>query len=173
MSEYQYYELQAVDRPLSPDELAEFRARSTRAEITPTRFTNTYHWGDFKGDPRALMEEYFDAFVYVANRGTHRFMLRLPRGLLDLPTAAPYLASGDLRALYLGWLAAAQLGLVEDDAPEPPVPRPRKALHAPAVARRVPTHRPGPARRRGGARRERRPECASDGRARVLSERSL
>lgn len=177
MSEYQYYEFQAVDRPLSPDELAELRALSTRAQITPTRFTNTYHWGDFKGDPRALMEEYFDAFVYVANWGTHRFMIRLPRALLDLRTVAPYLAdegmeawekgeylvleflsqdedmeweegdgeewlpkllplradlaTGDLRALYLGWLAAAQLGLVEDDVREPSVPPGLAKLSAP------------------------------------------
>src|SRR4051794_14053760 len=32
------------------------------------------------------------------------------------------LARGDLRALYLGWLAAVQEGKVEDDIVEPPVP---------------------------------------------------
>jgi hypothetical protein len=32
------------------------------------------------------------------------------------------LASGDLRALYLGWLVGAQSGIVDDDTPEPPVP---------------------------------------------------
>ena len=36
----------------------ELRALSTRAEITPTSFTNTYHWGDFKGNPAALMDRY-------------------------------------------------------------------------------------------------------------------
>ena len=65
----------------------ELRDLSTRAEITPTSFTNTYHWGDFKGNPSALMDRYFDAFVYVANWGTHRLMLRLPRQFLDVEAA--------------------------------------------------------------------------------------
>lgn len=94
MSEYQYYEFQAVDRPLSAREMAELRALSTRATITPTRFVNVYHWGDFKGDPRVLMEQYFDAFLYVANWGTHRFMLRLPRRLLDPKVASRYCPGG-------------------------------------------------------------------------------
>lgn len=92
MSEYQYYEFLSIDRPLTRREMGELRALSTRAEITPSRFTNTYHWGDFTGDPRKLMWRYFDAFVYVANWGTHRFMLRLPAGVADLD------AAGDVRA---------------------------------------------------------------------------
>ena len=79
MSEYQYYEFRAIDRPLHEEEMDELRRLSTRAEITPTSFTNTYHWGDFKGNPFTLMDRYFDAFVYVANWGTHKFMFRLPR----------------------------------------------------------------------------------------------
>ena len=81
MSEYQYYEFQAVDKPLTETQMAELRRLSTRAQITPTSFINSYSWGDFKGKPRALMEKYFDAFVYLANWGTHCFMLRLPRRL--------------------------------------------------------------------------------------------
>ena len=38
MSEYQYYEFLAIDRPLERSEIAELRSLSTRAEITPTRF---------------------------------------------------------------------------------------------------------------------------------------
>ncbi len=90
MSEYQYYEFRAVDRPLDKGEMAELRALSTRATITPTSFVNEYHWGDFKGNPSTLMERYFDAFLYFANWGTHWFMLRLPRALLDLETATLY-----------------------------------------------------------------------------------
>jgi hypothetical protein len=55
VSEYQYYEFLAVDRPLSEAQRAQLRALSTRAEITATRFTNEYQWGDFKGDPRKMM----------------------------------------------------------------------------------------------------------------------
>jgi hypothetical protein len=167
MSEYQYYEFVAIDRPLSKREMAELRAISTRAEITTTSLTNTYHWGDFKGDPRKLMWKYFDAFVYVANWGTHRFMVRVPREFVDLDAARefeagdvlsieakgehvliefssneeepqwdeggePWMSSllpvreaiqtGDLRCLYLGWLAAAGAGELADDDLEPPVP---------------------------------------------------
>ena len=45
VSEYQYYEFLAIDRPLSEAERAQLRALSTRAEITATRLTNEYHWG--------------------------------------------------------------------------------------------------------------------------------
>ena len=96
MSEYQYYEFQAVDRPLTERAMKELRALSTRARITPTQLQNTYHFGDFKGDPLVLMERYFDAFVYVANWGTRRFMLRLPRPLLDPEVARPYAVDGAL-----------------------------------------------------------------------------
>src|SRR5690242_13493765 len=90
MSEYQYYEFRAIDRPLSETEMDELRALSTRADITPTSFTNTYHWGDFKGNPDTLMDRYFDAFVYVANWGTHQLMLRIPRRFLDAEAASAY-----------------------------------------------------------------------------------
>lgn len=49
MSEYQYYEFQAIHRPLTHSQMREVRNFSTRATITPTRFVNEYHWGDFKG----------------------------------------------------------------------------------------------------------------------------
>ena len=90
MSEYQYYEFQAVDRPLTEHEMEKLRSVSSRATITATRFTNHYEWGDFKGDPSLWMERYFDAFLYVANWGTHELSLRLPRRLLDLKTAKRY-----------------------------------------------------------------------------------
>ena len=46
MSEYQYYEFLALDRPLTEKQRAELRSISTRAEITATRFVNEYQWGD-------------------------------------------------------------------------------------------------------------------------------
>lgn len=99
MSEYQYYEFLAIDCPLDAKQMAALRALSTRAEITSTRFTNVYHWGDFKGSPEKLMEQYFDAHVYVANWGTHILMLRLPKALLSKETLAPYCLNEGLR----GW----------------------------------------------------------------------
>jgi hypothetical protein len=77
MSEYQYYEFLAIDRPLTAEEMKDLRALSTRAQITPVSFTNEYHWGDFKGNPDKLMERYFDAHVYVANWMTAIFKVRV------------------------------------------------------------------------------------------------
>lgn len=183
MSEYQYYEFLAIDRPLTPAQQAEVRELSTRAEITATGFTNTYEWGDFRGDPRRLMESHYDAHLYVSDWGVNRVMLRLPVALLDLDAVRPYLvddcteawrssdhlildfvsedeeadldddgeewlaaivgvrtelATGDLRPLYLAWLAAIGAWERDEDAfdddfedeLEPPVPAGLGALSA-------------------------------------------
>ncbi len=90
MSEYQYYEFQAIDRPLTEKQMRELRSYSTRADITRTSFVNEYHWGSFKGDEDAWMAKYFDAFLYLANWGTHILKLRLPARLLDLKTTQEY-----------------------------------------------------------------------------------
>jgi len=178
MSEYQYYEFLAIDRMLSPAQQKELRALSTRAEITKTRFTNEYNYGDFRGDPDELMARYFDAMVYVTNWGTRRFMLRLPKragevatykaycagGSLSCTTTAKHvivdfhfnseehefvedaegwlpslvslradLLRGDMRALYLGWLACAYMEEIDENKREPPVPPELRKLSAPLL----------------------------------------
>jgi hypothetical protein len=90
MSEYQYFEFRAIDRPLTVKEQSELRKYSTRARITATSFTNEYSWGNFKGNPNAWMEKYFDAFLYLANWGTREFQLRLPSSLLSIETARAF-----------------------------------------------------------------------------------
>ena len=94
MSEYQYYEFQAVDRCLTDKEMGELRSFSTRADITPNSFTNQYSWGSFKGDENRWMDKYFDGFLYYANWGTHTLKLRLPSTVLDLKTVQTY-CNGD------------------------------------------------------------------------------
>ncbi|EJB02608.1 hypothetical protein Rleg9DRAFT_1412 [Rhizobium leguminosarum bv. trifolii WSM597] len=83
MSEYQYYEFQAIDRPLNDADRRALRDLSTRARITSTSFTNSYEWGDFKGEPADLMERWFDMHLYLANWGTRRLMIRFPKRLID------------------------------------------------------------------------------------------
>lgn len=130
MSEYQYYEFQAIDRPLSTEEIAELQKLSTRATITPTRFTNVYHFGDFRGKPETLMERHFDVFVYIANWGTHRLMLRLPGQALELETASPYCPEEGARAWEKGdWVILEFIsrdedagGWVEDEEAEAWIP---------------------------------------------------
>ena len=83
MSEFQYYEFQAIDRPLDEEAQQALRRISTRARITPHSLVNTYQWGDFKGEPRELVTRWFDLFVYWANWGSRRVLIRLPRQSVD------------------------------------------------------------------------------------------
>lgn len=168
MSEYQHYAFAAVDRPLTPAEIADLRALEKRATISPTSFVAEYHSGDFEGRPDDLMVRLFDAHTYVSNWGTTDFQLRLPKEALVRDVVKPFLIperlevrqkgeililtlhleagegptntegaaawlpallplradlmAGDLRALYVGWLAAAQDGHVAEGSVEPPVP---------------------------------------------------
>jgi hypothetical protein len=102
MSEYQYYEFQAIDRPLTREEMAELRSCSSRARINSTRFTNEYHWGDFKGDRKELMKRYFDAHLYTSNFGTRVFCLRFPTGWIDPEMIVPYQVKGALEVAKTG-----------------------------------------------------------------------
>ena len=90
MSEYEYYEFQAVDRPLSADEMRALRAISSRATITPTRFSNVYNFGSLKANPHDLLARYFDVFVYLANWRYRELAFRFPRGLFEAKTAKLY-----------------------------------------------------------------------------------
>lgn len=170
MSEYQYYEFVAIDKPLTPTQTAELRSRSSRASITPTSFVNDYQWGNLKGDPADWMRRYFDAHVYVANWCSCWLFLRVPKDAFDTRTLQAFetefaftvdrtdthwilewalnksenydrfgeedgrgwmgrltplrdeLLRGDLRPLYLGWLAGVSAGEVDEEAIEPPSP---------------------------------------------------
>lgn len=95
MSEYQYYEFQAIDRPLDRAVQDALRSISTRARITATSFTNHYEWGDLKGDPRKFMERWFDLHLYLANWSTRRLMLRVPKRFVNQADIDPFLREID------------------------------------------------------------------------------
>lgn len=95
MSEYQYYEFQAIDRPLSEAEQAHVHTLSRRVQATPTQAIFTYSYGDFPGDPLTLLETHFDALLYTANWGTRELAFRFPRALLDLEPLQQYYWSAD------------------------------------------------------------------------------
>lgn len=171
MSEYQYYEFQALDQSLDASQQAELRKYSTRAHITSRSFINEYQWGNFKGSVTQWMTKYFDAHLYLSNFGHRQLHLRLPRGFVDLKNARYYeaegaleiretpthvifsffgnndggddydefdenpsgvmasflplreaLAQGDMRPLYIAWLAGAQNGHVSKEAAAPVPP---------------------------------------------------
>ncbi len=90
MSEYQYYELRAVDHPLDDQAQRDLRAISSRATITATRFTNTYAWGNLKADPAKMLARWFDALLHVTNWGTRWLAFRLPQGAIPADDRAPY-----------------------------------------------------------------------------------
>jgi hypothetical protein len=117
VSEYQCYEFVALDRPLIAKEMAELRGISTRAEITPTRFWNEYHWGDLKADPAKLLARYFDLHLYFANWGTRRLMLRLPIAAVDNRALGAYLPGDPATLTTVGEHAIVDL-CSEVDEPE-------------------------------------------------------
>ncbi|MBM4460718.1 MAG: hypothetical protein FJ011_23660 [Chloroflexi bacterium] len=91
MSEYQYYEWQTLDRPLTPEQRAAVSKLSSHIEVTSSQAIVTYSWGDFKHDPKQVLARYFDAFLYLANWGSKRLAFRFPKGLLDPKPIEPYL----------------------------------------------------------------------------------
>jgi hypothetical protein len=117
MSEYQCYEFVALDQPLTRKAMTELRSISTRAEITPTRFWNEYEWGELKADPAKLLVRYFDAHLYFANWGTHRFMLRLPAAKVDHRALRPYFPGGAAKLTKAGQYVVLDL-LSDSEDPE-------------------------------------------------------
>ena len=89
MSEYQYYEFEAVDRRLTEAEMAEVRTLSSRVVLKPTSAHFVYHYGDFPGKPEAVLVKYFDAMLYLANWGTRQVMFRWPQALVNREALQP------------------------------------------------------------------------------------
>jgi hypothetical protein len=95
MSEYQYYEFQAVDRPLSKAEQEEIRKLSSRSVVNSRSASFVYNYGDFRGDPDQLTVEYFDAMLYKTNWGSRDLFFRFPKSRLDQDAFEPYLFDMD------------------------------------------------------------------------------
>jgi len=102
VSEYQYYEFLALDRPLTRAQREELRSISSEAEITANEFISEYQWGELAGDPREMMERYFDAFMYWANFGTRQLMFRLPREALAGEAVRPFVSTEAFSVIETG-----------------------------------------------------------------------
>lgn len=89
MSEYQYYESQAIDRPLTEAEQAAVSRLSSRVDLSAHRAVFTYSYGDFRGDPVELLAKCFDAMLYLASWGSHWLYFRLPRKIVTREMLAP------------------------------------------------------------------------------------
>jgi hypothetical protein len=91
MSVYQYHEWQSVDRVLTPEEQAEVESLSSHIDVSSSRAVVTYHWSNFRHDPKRVLLDYFDAYFYMANWGTLRLMFRFPKELIDEAAITSYL----------------------------------------------------------------------------------
>ncbi len=90
MSEYQYYEFQAVERPLTPPEQNAVARLSSRVDPHPTRAVFTYSYSDFPGSPEEVLAKYYDALFYIANWGSVQLAFRFPKALIDVERIRPY-----------------------------------------------------------------------------------
>lgn len=171
MSEYQYVEFRAVDRPLDDEQLEFAEQQSSHAEVSRWGLAAEYNYSSFRGDVDGLLRGGFDIYLAYSNYGERYIKLRLPCGLpfddqtlnryLDderlawiqdqqgtagVISLAPFhesldwdgdfdryldsatrirelLMQGDLRALYLLWLCAADDENYDpQEMVEPPVP---------------------------------------------------
>jgi hypothetical protein len=90
MSEYQYYEFQAIDRPLTTQEQNEIRQLSSRVQVTPLQAVFLYNYGNFRSDPKKVLTQYFDMMFYIANWGTWQLIVRFPKAIVDSKWFEPY-----------------------------------------------------------------------------------
>jgi hypothetical protein len=95
MSEYQYYEFHAIDRPLAYEEQQAVAKLSSRVDPHPRRAVFTYSWSDLPADPRRILARYYDAMLYMANWGSIRLMFRFPLSTVDVERMQAYCPPGD------------------------------------------------------------------------------
>jgi len=81
MSEYQYVEFRAVDRPLTDKELAYAEKQSSRADVTRRCFTNEYNYSSFRGNVDGMLRRGYDVYFEYSNYGSRTIKFRLPHGL--------------------------------------------------------------------------------------------
>jgi hypothetical protein len=111
MSEYQYYEFQAIDRPLTTEEQRAVSNLSSRVEPHPRRAVFVYHYSDLPTNAKDLLAKYYDAMFYIANWGTTRLLFRFPNTLINIKQLEPYCVEdtitcetiGDYVVLDMSW----------------------------------------------------------------------
>ncbi len=91
MSEYQYFEWQVLDRPLSREEQVEVDKLSSHITVSARGAWVDYSWGDFKHDPLQVLADYFDAFLYMANWGSKQLAFRFPKALVARDALEPFM----------------------------------------------------------------------------------
>ncbi|MGL5194290.1 MAG: hypothetical protein ACRC8Y_11955 [Chroococcales cyanobacterium] len=89
MSTYQYYEFQALDRPLTEKEQDYIHTLSSRVQVNRTQAIFVYNYGDFHGKPEQVLDKCFDIMLYTASWGSRQLMFRLPKSLINSAELEP------------------------------------------------------------------------------------
>jgi hypothetical protein len=102
MSEYQYYEFLAIDRPLTATEKSALGQLSSRVKPTGNSASFTYSYGDFPGNEIEVLAKYFDMMYYIANWGTQQLAFRFPKALIDIKAIEPYCIEHAISLTFTG-----------------------------------------------------------------------
>jgi len=96
MSEYQYYEFQSLDRPLSASAQAEMESLSSRVYLTANSASFVYNYSDFPGNAYNVLAKYFDVMLYIANWGSRRLVFRFPADAIPITVREAYQYVGSM-----------------------------------------------------------------------------
>jgi hypothetical protein len=84
MSEYQLYQFQAIDAPLTQYQKQYLHDLSSRAQVTSYSAQYEYHYSDFPAELSEVLLQGFDLALYQANWGAIQLLIRLPAALVNV-----------------------------------------------------------------------------------------
>jgi hypothetical protein len=90
VSEFQYYEFHAIDKPLSLEAQEEVSSMSSRVKLSPKKAVFSYSYGDFRYKEEKVVIDYFDFMFYMANWGQVRIILKFPVEIVDFDLLKRY-----------------------------------------------------------------------------------
>jgi len=88
---------------------------SSRVQISSTRAIFTYSYGDFRGHPKELLVQYFDAMFYMANWGTLQLMFRFPKALIDVERMQKYCVEYQIVVSEINNFVILEISLDDDE----------------------------------------------------------
>jgi len=116
MSEYQFYEFRAIDKPLSKEDKIQIGSWSSRSNPSNTGVVFSYNYGDFPRDEITVMEKYFDAMFYISNLGTTRLIFKFPKALLKLNEIKQYCSEDGLKIIEKPDFILLDISFSEEDS---------------------------------------------------------
>lgn len=113
--EYQYYEFQALDRPLTREDKEYVSSLSSRTQPTSRQAIFTYSYGDFRADPLKVLARCFDALFYQANWGTTQLAFRFPATVVDRQNFEPYGIGTSVDVFQEGAYVILNISITDED----------------------------------------------------------